>query len=110
VMGAVRLSHGHAPGPAGCVACAGAAIGLTGLLAPSRLRWLYLALSYATYPIGFVLSYVILAVLFYGVIVPIGLAFRVCGYDPLRRRSSVQGSYWIARKPVPDPQRYLQQS
>ncbi len=44
------------------------------------------------------MSPVILAVLFYGAITPLGLLSRVFGYDPLRRRiDPAAKSYWIDR-------------
>ena len=41
------------------------AVPLVGLLSPGLLRLVYLALSYATYPIGFVVSRVLLALVYY---------------------------------------------
>jgi hypothetical protein len=61
-------------------------------------RLAYVGLSYATYPVGFALSYVVLAVVFYLVLTPIGLAMRLFGYDPLARKFDPRAqSYWIAR-------------
>ena len=55
----------------------------------------YLALTLLTYPIGFVLSYLILGTLFYGVIAPIGLVMRAFGSDPMQRRIQPDAeSYW----------------
>jgi saxitoxin biosynthesis operon SxtJ-like protein len=49
------------------------------------------------------ISPVILAVLFYGCITPIGLLMRLTGKDPLRRRFEREAqSYWIARAPDAD--------
>lgn len=57
-----------------------------------------------------IMSTVVLAVIFYGVILPIGLAMRLLGKDPLKLRPSpaVQ-SYWIERPPGPSPQSMQQQ-
>ena len=47
-----------------------------------------------------IVSPVVLAILFYGVITPIGLLSRLFGHDPLRRRiDRAAPSYWIERKP-----------
>jgi len=47
-----------------------------------------------------IVSPVILAILFYGVITPIGLLSRLFGHDPLRRRiDPAAPSYWIDRPP-----------
>ena len=42
-----------------------AAVPLAGLLSQAFLRHVYVALSYATYPIGFVVSHVVLALVYY---------------------------------------------
>ena len=54
-----------------------------------------------TFPIGFVLSYVILGVLFFGIITPAGLLLRLAGKDPLERRWEPDAStYWVdSREP-----------
>jgi len=46
-----------------------------------------------------IVSPVVLALLFYGAITPIGLLSRLFGHDPLRRRiDRAAPSYWIERK------------
>jgi hypothetical protein len=50
--------------------------------------------------LGNVVSPIALAVLFYGVITPIGALMRMTGKDPLRLKSDpAQSSYWIQRDP-----------
>ena len=57
---------------------------------------IYWAISVLTYPIGFVLSYVILGTLFYGIIAPVGLLLRLFGNDPLTRQMDPEAdSYWV---------------
>ena len=81
-----------------------------GLAVPGFLRWTYLASAYAALPIGIVVSYVVLAVIYYGVLTPVGLILRVRGYDPLQRRFEPEAdSYWIERKPPCEPERYFRQ-
>jgi hypothetical protein len=78
-------------------------IPLLGWFFPRGLRWVYLALSYATYPIGFVVSHVVLGLIYYLVFTPLGLIMRLLRYDPLARRFEAQTeSYWKAR-PNPKP-------
>ncbi len=80
------------------------AVPLAGLVVPGLLRLVFLGLSYATYPIGFVVSHVVLAILYYLVFTPIGLIMRLLRYDPLTRRFDPKApSYWQKRdnpKPV----------
>jgi hypothetical protein len=83
---------------------------LIGIGAPAALRWLYVGLSYATYPIGFVVSHVVLAIVYFGVVTPIGLVMRLCGYDPLERKFDAKlTSYWKLRRDRPPSESYFRQ-
>jgi hypothetical protein len=76
----------------------GAALVLLFFAAPPIRRPIYLAWIYATFPIGFVLSHVILGAVFYLVFTPLGLVMRLFGFDPLRRRfDRAATSYWVER-------------
>jgi Saxitoxin biosynthesis operon protein SxtJ len=87
-----------------------AAVPLAGLFRPRLLRWVYLALSYATYPIGFAASRVVLALVYYLALTPIGLTMRLFGHDPLFRRFDPSArSYWVARGGAKSAESYLQQ-
>lgn len=84
--------------------------GLLSILAPRANRPLYLALVLATYPIGFVLSYLLMGLLFFGVITPIGLAMRLAGIDPLSRHHDPGSqSYWDDHPSPRDRERYFRQ-
>lgn len=49
-------------------------------------------------PIGFVVSHILLAMVFYLVVTPIGLIMRVFGYDAMSRKlDPTAKTYWIAR-------------
>ena len=52
-----------------------------------------MGLAVITFPIGFVLSYVILGLLFYAIIAPIGLLLRLFGKDPLDRNIRLAPSF-----------------
>ena len=64
----------------------GAFSGLAAYVAPQFNRPLYVLLTLLTYPIGLVVSFVIMGVLFFGVITPLSLALRVFRGDALARR------------------------
>ena len=56
---------------------------------------IYLGLTILAYPIGFVLSYVLMGTLFYLIITPIGLLLRGFGGDPMERRILPDATtYW----------------
>lgn len=87
------------------------AMPIVALVASPLARWAYLALAYATYPIGWAVSHLVLLGLYYGVFTPIGLTMRVCGRDSLQRRLEPRASsYWLPRTPAKSPARYFRQS
>ena len=72
----------------------GAALILSGIVAPRvlvvpRKAWMKLAEGMA-----FVSSRMILALIFFLVLTPIGLIKRAMGWDPLHRRSGPRESFW----------------
>ena len=67
---------------------------LLSLVYPKANKPLFIGLSIVAYPIGFVLSYVIMGTLFFLVITPIGLLMRALGKDPLEHRFAAADSYW----------------
>ena len=91
---------------------AGFALGVPaiGLVAPKLLRLVYLGMTYLTFPVGWVISHVILAAVYYLVLTPIGLILRLFRYDPLARGFDRSAStYWKSRgAPVP-AERYFRQ-
>ncbi len=93
-------------GPEVLLGC-GLALALAGALVPQRLRWLYgkwMALAEA---LGAVVGTVALAVVFFGVMTPIGLLRRLSGADPLLRRAPRAVSWWQPYSPrVADPKHF----
>jgi len=70
--------------------------GMFSLVHPRANLPIYVALTLASYPIGFALSHLVLVSLFYGVITPIGLLLRSLGQDPMNRRFLPGArTYWI---------------
>jgi hypothetical protein len=107
--GIVALRHELIP-PAVALWIAGGLCGLAAGVRPGVLRWVYVGASLITYPIGFVVSWIVLAGVFYGVIAPIGLVRWLMGHDAMQRkvdRSAV--TYWQLRKPTMEPNRYFRQ-
>lgn len=79
------------------------------MVAPAR-RPIYLGWSYALYPIGYVITMVLMGVVFYLVITPTGLLMRLFGRDPLSRKFKPGAStYWIRRKEDASLDRYFRQ-
>jgi hypothetical protein len=85
-------------------------VGGAGLVRPRAVRWLFVSSTIAAFPIGWVISQVMLFVLFIGVITPIALMFRLQGRDRLARKPAPgQDSYWKPKITTEDIGRYLRQ-
>ena len=83
---------------------------LAGWIRPEVLRYPFLGLTLAAWPIGLVVSNVLIGVLYFVVLTPIGLALRLLGRDPLAQRFDPNAStYWEPYNPNRGPERYLRQ-
>jgi len=95
---------------AACLWAAAALVFTGGLLWPRSARPLYVGLIVCAYPIGWAVSHVLLAAVFYLVLTPIGLAMRLLGRDPMERRFERSGSsYWRRRPGSADASGYFRQ-
>ena len=83
---------------------------LLGLIYPRANRVIFVGASILAYPIGFVLSYVIMGVLFFVVIAPIGAVLRLVGKTPLARGyDKSAATYWSKAHPNRGQQSYFRQ-
>lgn len=88
----------------------GGALWVVYTAAPGARKPIYLGWMYGAFPIGWVISHVILAVVFYLVITPIGLVMKLAGYDPMQRKfEPTAKTYWLPRKQVADVRQYFRQ-
>jgi hypothetical protein len=88
----------------------GFASALLSAVRPARNRALYVALAALGYPIGLVVSYVVMAALFFGVLSPIGALLRLLGKDPLQRAiERDRASYWTPTRPRRPKASYFRQ-
>jgi hypothetical protein len=89
---------------------AAAGVGALAAMAPALLRPLYLLLTAISVPIGFVIGHAVLGAVFFGLITPVALIFRITGRDVLARRiDRGAASYWTLKQPVKNPIRYFRQ-
>jgi hypothetical protein len=88
----------------------GAASALLSIVWPKGNRPLFVGLGVLAFPIGWVLSHVVLAVLFFGVLTPVGLLFRLLSRDALERAFRPEmKSYWVDLREVRDESDYFRQ-
>jgi hypothetical protein len=86
--------RGRYPALSVVLLCTGAALVLLGALRPKWLvvpNRLWMGLAEA---LGFVMTRVILGVIFFLIVTPIGIVRRLTGGDPLGRRAERTESYW----------------
>jgi hypothetical protein len=81
----------------------GALTALAAIVSREVARQLFVGLQVITYPIGLVVSTVVLAFLFYAVFTPLALVMRLAGRDALRLRKRDAASHWVAYEQKDDP-------
>jgi len=109
--GLFGLSFGAARWPVcGVLAALGICSAVMSVVCPEKNRALFVGLSVMTYPVGVVVSYLILGVLFYGLLTVVGFVLRLLGRDPLHREYDPEReTYWETVKPASEAARYFRQ-
>lgn len=111
IIAGVLWSYGYAT-PAKIVGGIGLAVGVVGLILPPAVKPVYMFLSVVSWPIGAVVSYVVMGIFYYVIITGTGLAFRLVGRDPLQRSPDPNASTYWQPKHLPDEEskeRYFRQ-
>lgn len=99
-----------APGVAEWIWIVSGVIILVYYLVPPLRRGIFTGWLAVVFPIGWVVSHFLLALVFYLLVFPIGLMMRLFRYDALKRRFDPGAkSYWIKRESSKDPQDYFRQ-
>ncbi len=92
------------------VATTGAVIGVVGLIAPQAIRWIYVGWMLAVTPIAAVVTYVLMGVVFFGVLWPIALLTKAKQRDALKLNFDKDAAtYWEDKPQVTYPRRYFRQ-
>jgi hypothetical protein len=85
-------------------------VGWWGCWRPGDLRPIFVGWMVLVFPIGWTVSLIVLAMLFFAVFTPIGLFFRLTERDFLRlRREPLAETCWEPMKLDADPKSYLNQ-
>src|SRR5437879_5841009 len=85
IVGAFRF-HAGSTGWAVALWVLGFSLGAWTLVMPAARRWLYIGWMYATFPLAWSISQLILAGIYFIVATPIALALRALRIDPLQRK------------------------
>lgn len=85
-------------------------IGVLGVVRPQWLAPIFIGWMILAFPVAWIVSTLLLAAVFYGLVTPLALVFRLMGRDALDRKlRQDQDSYWQARPAAENPRRYLRQ-
>jgi hypothetical protein len=114
VLGTIAISLRFVFGVAGIasilVAGAGLCIFVVSLVSIKAVRIIYLGLTFAALPIGFVISILLMAACYFFILTPVGLVFKLLGRDALARKFRTDSpTYWTSHTQSSDPERYFHQ-
>ncbi len=88
----------------------GVIVGGIGLAVPLTVRWLYVGCMIVAFPVGWVVSQVVVALMYYVVLTPVAMFFRWRGRDLLNRAPSPERtSFWTPKSQPQDVRRYFRQ-
>ena len=94
LVGAWWLYRGRFPSVAPFAIGLGSLLVLSGALFPRALYWPNRGWMAFAEALSFVSTRIVLAVVFFIAVTPIGILKRLTGWDPLRRRGQPATSYW----------------
>jgi hypothetical protein len=109
VLGAAGLWRRGGVTTGVAIAMAGFAVGLVGVVRPAAIRWIYSGWMIAVFPIGWTISRLMLAALFYLVFTPVAIVFRIIRRDVLRLRRPEASSLWMPKPGATSADQYFRQ-
>ncbi|MFQ5511606.1 MAG: SxtJ family membrane protein [Candidatus Krumholzibacteriia bacterium] len=109
-VGSVAYFKFHAPTAAYVLWSVGTLLALLFYAIPPLRIPLYLGWMRAFFPVGWTFSHLVLIVIYYLVVTPIGLVMRLFGYDPMKRRLDPgAATYWVEHRTAAELARYFRQ-
>lgn len=82
-------------------------VGPIGMVRPLAIKPIFVGWIVAAFPVGWLLSLMMLGALFYGIFTPLGWVFRLVGRDALALKPRPDlDTYWLP-KPAIEPARYF---
>ncbi len=80
-------------------------------ISTNLIKPVYLTLIVVTFPIGWVVSHLVMAIFYYGVITPVALFFKFKNRDALYRKYDPQAeTYWLPYDKKRTPKDYFNQT
>jgi Saxitoxin biosynthesis operon protein SxtJ len=110
VLGGLAVYRINGWAAAGGLAVVAALSIVLGAIRPRWMRAVFLGWMWAAFPIGWLVSHVLIAAIYFLLITPMALVMRAVGRDPLSRRFDREAkTYWVARRQDTEPGRHFRQ-
>ena len=111
VIGLVLLGLGKVPAKGFMGFClVGVVLYILSRISVALIKPIYLGMILLTFPIGWVVSHLMMALFYYGIITPVALLFRLLNRDPLCRRYEPNAdTYWLQCKKKRPAKDYFRQ-
>ena len=88
----------------------GVAMFILSRISTTLIKPVYQGMMIVTFPIGWVVSHLMMGLFYYGVVTLIAIVFKIIGRDPLCRKYEPEAeSYWIPYKQSRSPKHYFHQ-
>lgn len=88
----------------------GAVLAVIAFFVPAVAQRLFVAWMMAAFPIGWTISHVLMGLIYFLLITPMGLVMRWCGRDAMGRKFQPErNSYWVPHQAPHDKQQYFRQ-
>jgi hypothetical protein len=108
-LGGLAWARGHSFGWSAALGVI-AGLGVVDFFRPGFLRPAYLVWMSLAFPIGWTVSHLLLLIVYYLILTPVGLVMRIVGYDPMQRQFDRSAkSYWTPHDPSAESVRYFKQ-
>jgi Saxitoxin biosynthesis operon protein SxtJ len=102
--------HQHRHSTAIILAVVAVVGGVLGLAWPRGIKPIFIGWMALAFPIGWVISRLILGILFYGLFTPVAWIFRLMGRDAMALKPQPQAAtYWLPKEHDVDKARYFNQ-
>lgn len=109
-IAALQEFHHHRHTLAIVLAALAVTLGPLGLVWPRVMKPVFIGWMALVYPIGWIVSRVILSTLFYLMFTPVAFVFQLMGRDALVLKRQPQAtSYWLPKPRAQDSSQYLRQ-
>jgi Saxitoxin biosynthesis operon protein SxtJ len=86
--------------PCAALLIAGCTVALLGFYRPSPVRFIYLGMTIASFPLGWLVSHMLLALVYFGLFAPVALLFRLIGRDVLDLRANAVRESYLKTRPA----------